>query len=129
MSGGPGYVLTREAIRRFVEKGLGLGASDSTSESTNNTGVCTPGHKGLEDLNLGIAQSFRNFKRKKWNLITSRQVHGKIECHRRRFTRRKLNRAISAVEFGGHDMRSFEVHGGLVSTGLGLLLPQTSRLM
>ena len=54
MSGGPGYVLTREAIRRFVEVGL-----DITVNSTQNEGnmtsknLCVPGYEGLEDFNLG----------------------------------------------------------------------------
>ena len=54
MSGGSGYVLTREAIRRFVEVGL-----DITVNSTQNEGnmtsknLCVPGYEGLEDFNLG----------------------------------------------------------------------------
>lgn len=41
MSGGAGYVLSREAIRRLVEKAL-----------PNNT-VCASSVEGPEDLHLG----------------------------------------------------------------------------
>lgn len=48
MSGGSGYVLTKEAIRRFVEIGL---PKVNSPQITHN--VCVSGPKGLEDLNLG----------------------------------------------------------------------------
>ncbi|XP_046654508.1 glycoprotein-N-acetylgalactosamine 3-beta-galactosyltransferase 1-like isoform X2 [Daphnia pulicaria] len=48
MSGGSGYVLTKEAIRRFVEIGL---PKLNSPQITHN--VCVSGPKGLEDLNLG----------------------------------------------------------------------------
>nr|CAH0112998.1 unnamed protein product [Daphnia galeata] len=48
MSGGSGYVLTKEAIRRFVEKSQG-----STRNFTSGK-QCVLDHEGAEDLNLGI---------------------------------------------------------------------------
>lgn len=58
MSGGPGYVLTREAIRRFVEIGLGNVSvvetkGNNKTNSTSNS-YCPVGHEGQEDVNLGI---------------------------------------------------------------------------
>ena len=47
MSGGSGYVLTKEAIRRFVEKSQG-----STRNFTSGK-HCVLDHEGAEDLNLG----------------------------------------------------------------------------
>lgn len=57
MSGGSGYVLTRETIRRFVEV-LVPAPNESTNanssaEITTPYSICEPGHKGPEDLNLG----------------------------------------------------------------------------
>jgi len=57
MSGGSGYVLTKEAIRRFVEIGLGnrsvVDLKGNQSSSTNSS-PCSIGYEGLEDVNLGI---------------------------------------------------------------------------
>ena len=61
MSGGSGYILTREAIVRLVEIGLKGDSSAQTTatslkeadrESTSGS-ICTPGHKGSEDVLLG----------------------------------------------------------------------------
>ena len=53
MSGGSGYVLTKEAIARFVKVGLPKLNSSNISENAN-VDLCVSGSKGLEDLNLGI---------------------------------------------------------------------------
>jgi glycoprotein-N-acetylgalactosamine 3-beta-galactosyltransferase len=53
MSGGSGYVLTKEAIARFVKIGLPKLNSSNISENAN-VDLCVSGSKGLEDLNLGI---------------------------------------------------------------------------
>ena len=56
MSGGSGYVLTKEAIVRFVELGLVDELSSSINLNANGSqsqSVCIPGHRGLEDYNLG----------------------------------------------------------------------------
>nr|CAH0110649.1 unnamed protein product [Daphnia galeata] len=48
MSGGSGYVLTKEAIRRFVEK------SQQSKGNFTSGKQCVLDHEGPEDLNLGI---------------------------------------------------------------------------
>ncbi|XP_057367964.1 glycoprotein-N-acetylgalactosamine 3-beta-galactosyltransferase 1-like [Daphnia carinata] len=54
MSGGSGYVLTKEAVRRFVELGIGNVTNEVEMTSfANKTNACSPGHKGLEDAKLG----------------------------------------------------------------------------
>lgn len=89
MSGGPGYILTRKAIQRFVEKGLGLGNRDVTSGHANRTGVCIPGHIGPEDLNIGKLPFLMSIlePNEKIGLIFSRKVLGKIIRQGRGFTR------------------------------------------
>ena len=58
MSGGPGYVLTKEAIRRFVEIGLGGNVSvlepKANKTKSTSSSYCPIGHEGQEDVNLGI---------------------------------------------------------------------------
>jgi glycoprotein-N-acetylgalactosamine 3-beta-galactosyltransferase len=53
MSGGSGYVLTKEAIRRFVKIGLPKLNASNLIDNVNDS-LCVSGPKGLEDLNLGI---------------------------------------------------------------------------
>lgn len=49
MSGGSGYILTKETIRRFVE--IALANENSTNSKTS---LCPRGQQGLEDFNLGF---------------------------------------------------------------------------
>ena len=60
MSGGPGYVLTREAIRRFVEIGLTNVSELEPPNTINSTDSNCPigQHEGQEDVNLGIVELF-----------------------------------------------------------------------
>lgn len=69
MSGGSGYVLTKEAIRRFVEIALATEKAQ-VSETKNQThkSFCHPGERGPEDLNLGCLLHFR------FRFITHRQL-------------------------------------------------------
>ena len=57
MAGGPGYILTKEAITRFVEIGLNFKHSEfGNNNATNNISSqqqCEKGHQGAEDLLLG----------------------------------------------------------------------------
>ena len=54
MSGGSGYVLTKEAIRRFVEIALANANSDESERNIIPDNHCVHGHQGPEDLNLGM---------------------------------------------------------------------------
>ena len=63
MSGGAGYILTKEAIRRFVEIGLKQENTSkaNTTENIRNS-LCSSGHQGSEDVNLGNDCSYVNFR-------------------------------------------------------------------
>ena len=52
MSGGSGYMLTKEAIRRFVEIAL-RPEQNKLNRLTKNNSLCVSGEQGPEDLNLG----------------------------------------------------------------------------
>ncbi len=60
MSGGPGYILTREALRRFVEIGISdtnftePGSKESEKSHLNNNSICAFNPEAGEDVNLGI---------------------------------------------------------------------------
>lgn len=54
MSGGPGYILTKETIRRFVETAFRNENSPHLKSNQTVTSMCSPGQQGLEDFNLGI---------------------------------------------------------------------------
>jgi glycoprotein-N-acetylgalactosamine 3-beta-galactosyltransferase len=60
MSGGPGYVLTRETIRRFVEICLVNVSVLEPRNKTNSTySNCPIGqHEGQDDVNLGIVDLY-----------------------------------------------------------------------
>jgi glycoprotein-N-acetylgalactosamine 3-beta-galactosyltransferase len=59
-SGGPGYILTRESIRRFVEIGLGYHNITMMNETVVGKSLCAPGHAGLEDFNMGNYNGITN---------------------------------------------------------------------
>jgi glycoprotein-N-acetylgalactosamine 3-beta-galactosyltransferase len=59
MSGGSGYILTKEAITRFVEIGLHFNYSNSGTNVNSKISQCeNEGHQGAEDLELGRMQFF-----------------------------------------------------------------------
>lgn len=60
MSGGSGYILTKEAIRRFIEIALLPENNENhhritakTNSTANGGDLCVSGNEGPEDLNLG----------------------------------------------------------------------------
>ena len=55
MSGGSGYVLTKETIRRFVEIALVNMNTTNNGGNVTSDNFCVPGHEGQEDVNLGNA--------------------------------------------------------------------------
>jgi glycoprotein-N-acetylgalactosamine 3-beta-galactosyltransferase len=60
MSGGPGYILTREAVRRFVEISLANVSELEPQNKKNSTDSNCPigQHEGQEDVNLGIVELY-----------------------------------------------------------------------
>lgn len=61
LSGGPGYILTREAIRRFVEQFYVHELELIKKNQTENAAellLCQPGVVGLDDYELGIVPVF-----------------------------------------------------------------------
>lgn len=60
LSGGPGYILTREAIRRFVElfyheelKLISQNRTGFAPDGTTSLLLCQPGVVGLDDYEFG----------------------------------------------------------------------------
>jgi hypothetical protein len=57
MGGGSGYILTKEAITRFVEIGLNFKHSEignnSATKNISSQQLCKKGHEGPEDIFLG----------------------------------------------------------------------------
>ncbi len=60
MSGGPGYILTKEAISRFVKNlmssndSIVINGTDLNQDGNTSSTSCIHGRQGPEDLNLGI---------------------------------------------------------------------------
>jgi glycoprotein-N-acetylgalactosamine 3-beta-galactosyltransferase len=73
MSGGSGYVLTKEAIRRFVEK-----SQESKGNFTSGK-QCVLDHEGAEDLNLGKGMANLIFYVSNILISEKRDLSGRIE--------------------------------------------------